>query len=97
VPGPNGKYTVTIFPGDGIGPEISKAVQEIFEASVLFVRCASRVDGEGDDSGACWNARTPLLARLSVCFERHPGCFMSLSDPAGTHTRRDGGSMEALA
>jgi len=31
VAGPNGKFTVTIFPGDGIGPEISNAVQEIFE------------------------------------------------------------------
>eukprot|EP00158_Paraphelidium_tribonemae_P010262 Partr_v1_DN42140_c0_g1_i1_m9172 putative Dehydrogenase len=37
VPGPNGKYTVTIFPGDGIGPEISKAVQEIFEAAKVPV------------------------------------------------------------
>ena len=31
VPGPNGKFKATIFPGDGIGPEISKAVMHIFE------------------------------------------------------------------
>lgn len=25
--GPNGTYTVTLFPGDGIGPEIAAAVK----------------------------------------------------------------------
>lgn len=29
---------VTIFPGDGIGPEISKAVQHIFEVSIMQLR-----------------------------------------------------------
>lgn len=31
VPNANGKYVATLFPGDGIGPEISKAVMTIFE------------------------------------------------------------------
>jgi len=30
-PGPDGKFTVTLFPGDGIGPEISEAVCDIFK------------------------------------------------------------------
>ncbi|EME26939.1 Isocitrate dehydrogenase [NAD] catalytic subunit 5, mitochondrial [Galdieria sulphuraria] len=29
------RYTVTLFPGDGIGPEISKAVQDVFAAAEL--------------------------------------------------------------
>jgi len=32
-----GKFRATIFPGDGIGPEISKAVQQIFEAAKVPV------------------------------------------------------------
>lgn len=32
-PKANGKYTVTLIPGDGIGPEISKAVEEIYDAA----------------------------------------------------------------
>lgn len=32
-PKSNGKYTVTLIPGDGIGPEISKAVEEIYSAA----------------------------------------------------------------
>jgi len=31
--GPNGNYTVTLIPGDGIGPEISEAVKSIFTAA----------------------------------------------------------------
>ena len=31
--GPHGKYTVTMFAGDGIGPEIATAVQDIFAAA----------------------------------------------------------------
>ena len=31
--GPNGKYTVTLFSGDGIGPEVSGAVKRIYEAA----------------------------------------------------------------
>ncbi|KAI1759281.1 isocitrate dehydrogenase [Hypoxylon sp. FL1150] len=31
--GSNGRYTVSIIEGDGIGPEISKAVKDIFEAA----------------------------------------------------------------
>jgi len=31
--GPNGKYTVTLIPGDGIGPEISEAVKDIYTAA----------------------------------------------------------------
>ncbi|KAF8591513.1 hypothetical protein K439DRAFT_1553245 [Ramaria rubella] len=30
---PNGKYAVTLIPGDGIGPEISEAVKSIYAAS----------------------------------------------------------------
>ncbi|KAI4138418.1 MAG: hypothetical protein L6R39_006799 [Caloplaca ligustica] len=32
-PGPNGKYTVTLIEGDGIGPEISQSVKDIFTAA----------------------------------------------------------------
>ena len=32
------KYTVSLFPGDGIGPEISKAVQDIFEAAEVPIK-----------------------------------------------------------
>lgn len=31
--GPNGKYTVTLIEGDGIGPEISQSVKDIFAAA----------------------------------------------------------------
>ncbi|KAJ3553286.1 hypothetical protein NM688_g3700 [Phlebia brevispora] len=31
--GPNGKYTVTLIPGDGIGPEISQSVKDIYSAA----------------------------------------------------------------
>ncbi|THV08493.1 hypothetical protein K435DRAFT_740621 [Dendrothele bispora CBS 962.96] len=31
--GSNGKYTVTLIPGDGIGPEISKSVKDIYAAA----------------------------------------------------------------
>lgn len=30
---PEGPRTVTLIPGDGIGPEISRSVQQIFEAA----------------------------------------------------------------
>lgn len=29
------RYTVTLFPGDGIGPEISRSVQDVFAAAEL--------------------------------------------------------------
>lgn len=32
-PGSNGKYTVTLIEGDGIGPEISQSVKDIFAAA----------------------------------------------------------------
>ena len=32
-PNKNGKYAVTLMPGDGIGPEISDAVVNIFKAA----------------------------------------------------------------
>ncbi|KAL5508418.1 IDH2 [Sanghuangporus vaninii] len=31
--GPDGKYTVTLIPGDGIGPEISESVKDIYSAA----------------------------------------------------------------
>ncbi|KAL9712917.1 NAD-dependent isocitrate dehydrogenase [Leucoagaricus gongylophorus] len=31
--GPNGKYTVTLIPGDGIGPEISQSIKDIYAAA----------------------------------------------------------------
>ncbi|KAK2466251.1 hypothetical protein APHAL10511_001893 [Amanita phalloides] len=31
--GSNGKYTVTLIPGDGIGPEISQSIKDIYEAA----------------------------------------------------------------
>jgi len=34
-PSASQRYTVTLFPGDGIGPEISKAVQDIFAAAQI--------------------------------------------------------------
>eukprot|EP00172_Hildenbrandia_rubra_P001585 Plantae.Rhodophyta-Hildenbrandia_rubra.ctg2144.p1 GENE.Plantae.Rhodophyta-Hildenbrandia_rubra.ctg2144~~Plantae.Rhodophyta-Hildenbrandia_rubra.ctg2144.p1 ORF type:complete len:366 (+),score=60.96 Plantae.Rhodophyta-Hildenbrandia_rubra.ctg2144:124-1221(+) len=32
------EYTVSLFPGDGIGPEISKAVQDVFEAAEVPIK-----------------------------------------------------------
>lgn len=34
----DGKYTVTLFPGDGIGPEVSGAVQEIYRAANVPIK-----------------------------------------------------------
>lgn len=34
----DGKYTVTLFPGDGIGPEVSGAVQKIYEAAKVPIK-----------------------------------------------------------
>ncbi|KDQ29406.1 hypothetical protein PLEOSDRAFT_1064201 [Pleurotus ostreatus PC15] len=31
--GANGKYTVTLIPGDGIGPEISESIKDIYDAA----------------------------------------------------------------
>ncbi|KAI0036767.1 hypothetical protein K488DRAFT_81757 [Vararia minispora EC-137] len=36
--GSNGKYTVTLIPGDGIGPEISESVQNIYEAAKVPIQ-----------------------------------------------------------
>ncbi|KAL4075814.1 hypothetical protein J3A83DRAFT_4370048 [Scleroderma citrinum] len=33
--GSNGKYTVTLIPGDGIGPEISESVKDIYSAAYV--------------------------------------------------------------
>jgi isocitrate/isopropylmalate dehydrogenase len=32
-----GKYTVTLIEGDGIGPEISQSVKDIFAAAKVFI------------------------------------------------------------
>jgi isocitrate dehydrogenase (NAD+) len=44
--GSDGKYTVTLIEGDGIGPEISQSVKDIFSAAnvtlpfpVIYLRC----------------------------------------------------------
>ncbi|WFD33721.1 isocitrate dehydrogenase (NAD(+)) [Malassezia cuniculi] len=37
-PDADGKYTVTLFPGDGIGPEVSGAVQRIYEAAGVPIK-----------------------------------------------------------
>ena len=34
----DGKYTVTLFPGDGIGPEVSGAVREIYRAANVPIK-----------------------------------------------------------
>jgi isocitrate dehydrogenase (NAD+) len=36
--GSNGKYTVTLIPGDGIGPEISESIKEIYTAAKVPVQ-----------------------------------------------------------
>ncbi|KAI5301585.1 NAD-dependent isocitrate dehydrogenase, partial [Ascosphaera atra] len=36
--GADGKYTVTMIEGDGIGPEISKSVKDIFEAAKVPIK-----------------------------------------------------------
>ncbi|KAN0061045.1 NAD-dependent isocitrate dehydrogenase [Thecaphora frezii] len=36
--GPDGKYTVTLIPGDGIGPEVSNAVKEIYRAADVPIK-----------------------------------------------------------
>ncbi len=45
IPGPNGLYKVTLFPGDGIGPEIAVSVKAIFAVSPLLA--ALLFDTEG--------------------------------------------------
>lgn len=40
-PGPNGKYTVTMIEGDGIGIEISEAVKEIYAAAEIPIEWES--------------------------------------------------------
>ena len=47
--GIQGKYTVTLIEGDGIGPEISQAVKDIFAAAKVSVpsqRIRPRADGK---------------------------------------------------
>ncbi|KAJ5228135.1 hypothetical protein N7489_008843 [Penicillium chrysogenum] len=39
--GPDGKYTVTLIEGDGIGPEISQSIKDIFEAAKAPVKWES--------------------------------------------------------
>ncbi|KAF9055391.1 hypothetical protein BDZ89DRAFT_938496 [Hymenopellis radicata] len=36
--GSNGKYTVTLIPGDGIGPEISQSVKDIYTAAAVPIQ-----------------------------------------------------------
>lgn len=36
--GTDGKYTVTLIPGDGIGPEVSEAVKEIYSAADVPIK-----------------------------------------------------------
>ncbi|VDB85401.1 unnamed protein product [Peniophora sp. CBMAI 1063] len=36
--GSNGKYTVTLIPGDGIGPEISESVKNIYDAAKVPIQ-----------------------------------------------------------
>jgi hypothetical protein len=59
VPGPNGKYTVTLFAGDGIGPEISNAVMEIFEVRPQEEGAAPR--GAAESPRERWRARSAGL------------------------------------
>ena len=69
VKGPNGKYTVTLFAGDGIGPEIASAVMEIFEAA--------KVPIQWEHHTISTHAVTPggdlisqVRGRVAVCKER---------------------------
>ncbi|KAJ5181876.1 hypothetical protein N7449_012023 [Penicillium cf. viridicatum] len=39
--GPDGKYTVTLIEGDGIGPEISQSIKDIFEAAKAPIKWES--------------------------------------------------------
>ncbi|CAG8232055.1 unnamed protein product [Penicillium salamii] len=39
--GPDGKYTVTLIEGDGIGPEIAQSIKDIFEAAKAPVKWES--------------------------------------------------------
>ena len=49
--------TVTLIPGDGIGPEISSAVMKIFEAAKVSVEITetNRKDSPGGGGGSCCN------------------------------------------
>lgn len=42
VKGSDGKYTVTLIEGDGIGPEISQSVKDIFAAAKVHQFCLSK-------------------------------------------------------
>ena len=37
------KHTITLIPGDGIGPEVTKAVQEIIEAAGVSIEWEATV------------------------------------------------------
>lgn len=45
-----GKYTVTLIEGDGIGPEISQSVKDIFEAAKVKTPTIDALSTEGPDT-----------------------------------------------
>ena len=49
-------HTITLIPGDGIGPEISKATQQVIEATGVFIKWEVVDAGGGcDEWFHCFN------------------------------------------
>jgi isocitrate dehydrogenase (NAD+) len=71
------EYTVTLIPGDGIGPEVTRAAQEIIAA------CGVKIRWEPHDAGAEMAERTgnPCPDELIQSIQRHR---IALKGPVGT-------------
>jgi hypothetical protein len=63
-PNASGKFVATIFPGDGIGPEISKAVMQIFE--VRFAGGCGGALALGDERAGATPRRAPPAVAASA-------------------------------
>ncbi len=66
LPGDGKPHTVTLIPGDGIGPEVTEAVVEVVEAlgaPIIWERCAASL-----------LVPYPSVARLQQCCADHLCC-----------------------
>ena len=77
VGGSGGPFTATLFPGDGIGPEISAAVQKIFEAAKVPVEWEEHII-----SGHVVNKAGDLISEEALESVRRNG--VGLKGPFGT-------------
>ncbi|KAL8665564.1 MAG: hypothetical protein Q9168_007663 [Polycauliona sp. 1 TL-2023] len=75
-PGSNGKYTVTLIEGDGIGPEISQSVKDIFAAAKAPIQWESV-----DVTPQLKNGKTVIPDRAIDSVKRN---FVALKGPLAT-------------